>query len=138
MGDEDESMPNPGDDCCRPSSDCCQPNGDCHEASCDRAAHGHARPPAQHQASSSDEEEAGGSEEEEGNDSEQADLVLPATYSLAVAQLLNAHSSPVHVRDIKLDGDEVKLDLAVTMWKEGILSVRPVVSKSKPGKKLKK
>lgn len=136
MGDEDESMP--GDDFCRPSSDCCQPIGDCHEAGCDHAVNGHARPPAQHQASSSDEEEAGESEEEEGHGSEQADLVLPGSYSLAVAQLLNAHSCPVNVRDIRLDGDEVKLDLAVTLWKEGMLSARPVVSKSKPGKKLKK
>lgn len=138
MGNEDEPMQDPSDGCCRPSRDCCQPNGDCHEAGCDHAANGHARPPAQHQASSSDEEEAGESEEEEGHDSEQADLVLPGAYSLAVAQLLNAHSCPVNVRKIDLDGDELKLDLAVTMWKEGILSVRPVVSKSEPGKKLKK
>lgn len=140
MGGEDEAMLNPADDCCGPSSDCCQPSGDlCHDSGCDHTANGHTGLPAQHQLSGSDEEKgAGKSEEEDGDDSDQADLVLPAAYSLAVAQLLSAHSCAVNVKDIKLDGDEMKLDLAATMWKEGILSARPEVSKSEPCKKLKK
>lgn len=121
-----------------------QHSGDCCQASdCNRAANGHsetvAKPGGCCQGSSSGEEEdEGESDEEDGSDSEEADLVFPATYGLAVAQLLDAQSHPVKVKDIKLDGDEVKLDLAVTMWKEGILSVQADPSKSKSGKKLKK
>ena len=117
--------------------------GCCQASNCDGAANGQSGADAQGegscQGSSSDEEEdEGETEEEDGSDSEQADLVFPAAYSLALAQLLDAHCHPVKVKDIKLDGDEVKLDLAVTMWKEGILSTLPGRSKSKSGKKLKK
>ena len=119
-----------------------QQSGACCQASCcDGAANGQVGPDGQDegssQGSSSDEEEEDGNEEEDGCDSGQADLVFPAMYSLAVAQLLDAHSHPVKVKDIKLDGDEIKLDLAVTMWKEGILSVQADPSKRKSGKKLK-
>ncbi len=76
-------------------------------------------------------------EEEEEEDEGQADLVFPATYSLALVQLLGAESAAVNVKDIRLDGDETKVDLAVTLWKEGIVAVQPQPSK-KPGKKSKK
>lgn len=117
--------------------------GCCQASSCDGAANGQSGADGQGEgssqgSSSDDEEDEGESEEEDGSDSEQADLVFPATYSLAVAQLLDAQSHPVKVKDIKLDGDEVKLDLAVTMWKEGILSVQAGPSKSKSGKSGKK
>ena len=128
MGDEDDHENH--------SHGCCDDDG-CHASKCETAASGQAESPAQLEGSSSDEEETGDSEEEDGSDSDQADLVFPAVYGPAVAQLLNAHSQPVKVKAIKLDGDEVKLDLAVTMWKEGILSVRPDLSKGKSGKKLK-
>lgn len=91
------------------------------------------------QESGSDEE--GEEEEGEGEDEEedegQADLVFPASYSLALVQLLCAESVAVNVKDIKLDGVETKLDLAVTLWKEGIVAVQPQPSKN-PGKKSKK
>lgn len=121
-----------------------QQSGDCCQASnCNGSANGHPEAVAQpggccQGSSSGEEEDEGESEDEDGSDSEEADLVFPAEYGLAVAQLLDAQSHPVKVRDIKLDGDEVKLDLAVTMWKEGILSVQAEPSKSKSGKKLKK
>lgn len=87
-------------------------------------------------------EEGEGNEEEEEEDDEeeeegQADLVFPATYSLALVQLLSAESAAVNVKDIKLDGDETKLDLAVTLWREGIVAVQPQPSK-KSEKKSKK
>ncbi|DBA73237.1 hypothetical protein WJX77_009828 [Trebouxia sp. C0004] len=85
------------------------------------------------QESGSDENEE---EEDEEEDEGQADLVFPATYSLALVQLLSAESAAVGVKEIKLDGDETKLDLAVTLWKEGIVAVQPQPSK-KPGKKSK-
>ena len=117
--------------------------GCCHASSCNGAANGELGGDGQgegvsHKSSSDEEEDEGESEEEDVSDSEQADLVFPATYGLAVAQLLDAQSHPVKVKDIKLDGDEVKLDLAVTMWKEGILSTQVDPSKIKSGKKLKK
>ncbi len=62
--------------------------------------------------------------------------MFPATYSLALVQLLSVESAAVNVKDIKLDGDETKLGLAVTLWKEGIVAVQPQPSK-KPGKKSK-
>ncbi len=89
------------------------------------------------QESGSDEGEGDEEEEDEEEDEGQADLVFPATYSLALVQLLSAESVAVNVQDIKLDGDETKLDLAVTLWKEGIVAVQPQPSK-KPGKKSKK
>ena len=118
-------------------------HGCCHTSSCNGAANGEAGADGQgegfsHKSSSDEEEDEGENEEEDVSDSEQADLVFPATYDLAVAQLLDAQSHPVKVKDIKLDGDEVKLDLAVTMWKEGILSTQADPSKTKSGKKLKK
>ena len=130
MGDEAEQEHQQSGDCCQASN-------------CDRSANGHAGAVAKPRgccqgSSTGQEEDEGENEEEDGSDSEQADLVFPAEYGLAVAQLLDAQSHPVKVRDIKLDGDDVKLDLAVTMWKEGILSVQAEPSKSKSGKKLKK
>jgi len=90
------------------------------------------------QESGSDEGEGDEEEEEDEEEDEgQADLVFPATYSLALVQLLSVESVAVNVQDIKLDGDETKLDLAVTLWKEGIVAVQPQPSK-KPGKKSKK
>ena len=99
------------------------------------------------QATELESDQESGSEEGEGDDDEveeddeeedegQADLVFPATYGLALVQLLSAESAAVNVKDIKLDGDETKLDLAVTLWKEGIVAVQPQPSK-KPGKKSK-
>ena len=116
--------------------------GCCQVSSCDGAANGEPGAAGEDEASSQgsssgEEEDQGESEEEDGSDSEQADLVFPAIYSLAVAQLIDAHAHPVKVKDINLDGAEVKLDLAVTMWKEGILSVQADPSKRKSGKKLK-
>ena len=90
------------------------------------------------QESGSDEGEGEEEEEEDEEEDEgQADLVFPATYSLALVQLLSAESVAVNVKDIRLDGDETKLDLAVTLWKEGIVAVQPQPSR-KPGKKSKK
>ena len=89
------------------------------------------------QESGSEEGESDKEEEEEEEDEGQADLVFPATYSLALVQLLGAESAAVNVKDIRLDGDETKVDLAVTLWKEGIVAVQPQPSK-KPGKKSKK
>lgn len=89
------------------------------------------------QESGSEEGEGDKEEEEEEEDEGQADLVFPATYSLALVQLLGAESAAVNVKDIRLDGDETKVDLAVTLWKEGIVAVQPQPSK-KPGKKSKK
>ena len=64
-------------------------------------------------------------------------MVFPAMYSSALAQLLGAHSCPVSIPDISLEGDEVKLDLASTLWKEGILAVQPEAGKQKAAKKVK-
>ncbi len=94
--------------------------------------------PESDQESGSEEGEDDEEEEEDEEEGEgQADLVFPAMYSLALVQLLSAESAVVNVKDIKLDGDETKLDLAVTLWKEGIVAVQPQHSK-KPGKKSKK
>ena len=89
------------------------------------------------QESGSEEGEGDKEEEDQEEDEGQADLVFPATYSLALVQLLGAESAAVNVKDIRLDGDETKVDLAVTLWKEGIVAVQPQPSK-KPGKKSKK
>ena len=83
--------------------------------------------------SDNEEQEDEGEDEDEG----QADLVFPDTYSLALAQLLSADSTPVNVRNIRLEGDETKLDLAVTLWKEGIVCVQQPINK-KAAKKVRK
>ncbi len=110
-----------------------------HDASNGKASgHDHGQ-----QVESNAEEESGsdeeGDKEEDGGDKEEghADLVFPATYSLALAQLLSADSTPVNVRDIRLDGDEAKLDLAVTLWKEGIVCVPIQIARKAPKKNKK-
>jgi hypothetical protein len=76
---------------------------------------GQAIEPESDQESGSDEGEGEEDEEEEDEEEDEgpADLVFPAIYSLAVVQLLSTESVAVNVYDIKLDGDETKLDLAV-------------------------
>ena len=81
-----------------------------------------------------DEEEEGNSEDEENGS---ADLVFPAAYGLALAELLSSHHSPIRVADIKLPNAELQLDLAVTLWKEGIVCVKSS-SNQKPSKKSRK
>ena len=82
--------------------------------------------------SSSGADESG--EEEEGEaDSEVGgcDLVFPASYAPALAQLLGAHDAGgVPVRSIRLPSTEEKLGLAYTLWSEGVLSTVP----RQPGK----
>ena len=114
--DEDESEHSHTDGCCSGSHNACSKAGQ-------------ASPP---HTSCSD----SGNDEQNENDNEeddpgQADLVFPAEYSLALAQLLHAHSSPIRVQDIMLQTDELKLDLAITMWKEGMLAVQHSHSKVK-------
>ena len=82
-----------------------------------------------------DEEEEEGSSEDEENGS--ADLVFPAAYGAALAELLSSNHSPIRVADIKLPNAELQLDLAVTLWKEGIVCVQSG-SSQKPSKKSRK
>ena len=93
------------------------------------------------EASSSEEETMNGMEEDDESEDEEevgsADLVFPAVYSTALAQLLSAETQPIRVTDIELDGDDVKLDLAVTLWHEGIVTVQPE-AQGKPAKRSKK
>lgn len=89
------------------------------------------------QKTGSEGEDESDEEEDDEEDDGQADLVFPATYSFALAQLLGASSAPVSVKDIKLDGEETKLDLAMTLWKEGIVAVWPESNK-KSGKNSRK
>ena len=125
MGREDDHDHQHGDDCC-------------HDNSRSHAADGQAGLGVQHEdlvSSDEQDDESGEESEIDEDDSGLADLVFPAMYSPALAQLLGAHSRPVRMTDISLDADEVKLDLASTLWKEGILAVRPEVGRPKIAKK---
>ena len=134
MGEQHEHEHEHSDACCHGDS-----HSEHHAALSSKSSNG--RQAAELESDQESGSEEGEDEEEEEEDEEegegQADLVFPAMYSLALVQLLSAESAAVNVKDIKLDGDETKLDLAVTLWKEGIVAVQPQPSK-KPGKKSKK
>ena len=136
MGEQHEHEHQHSDACCHGDS-----HIEHHAASNGKSSNGRQATELESGQESGSEEGEGDEEEEEEEEDEeedegQADLVFPATYSLALVQLLSVESAAVNVKDIKLDGDETKLDLAVTLWKEGIVAVQPQPSK-KPGKKSK-
>lgn len=70
------------------------------------------------------------SESEEEEDEEcgegAADLVFPASYSFAIAQLLaTADGKGIKVSDINLPSKEDKLGLAFALWSEGVICTVP-------------
>ena len=77
--------------------------------------------------SAAEESEESEEEEEEGeSEAGSGDLVFPAAYAPALAQLLGARAAGgVPVRDIRLPSKEEKLGLAYTLWSEGVLSTVP-------------
>lgn len=83
------------------------------------------------------EEENEDGESDEGDDSGTADLVFPAAYGSALAELLSSYDKSVSVKDIRLPNAELQLDLAVTLWKDGIVCVQHR-SSQKPTKRARK
>ena len=137
MGEDEEDQDQPGA-CCSHDHD----HGHAHTHHDNEKSHQHAN--GRHaQLANGDrvneeeeqDEEEEGSSEDEANGS--ADLVFPAAYGAALAELLSSHHSPIRVADIKLPNAELQLDLAVTLWKEGIVCVQSA-SKQKPSKKTRK
>lgn len=71
------------------------------------------------------------SEEEEEEENEECeggatDLVFPASYSIAIAQLLaTADGKGIKVSDINLPSKEDRLGLAFALWSEGVICTVP-------------
>lgn len=79
------------------------------------------------------ENDEGDSSEDEENGT--ADLVYPAAYGPAVAEVLSACSTPLKVQDIKLPNAELQLNLAVSLWKEGVICVHTSKKSAKKARK---
>lgn len=81
------------------------------------------------ESGSDDEEEKGGGEEEkEGSERGPGDLVFPASYSVAIAQLLETAQEAgkgIKVSDLHLASKEEKLGLAFALWSEGVICSVP-------------
>lgn len=137
MGEEDD-QDHPGSCCSHDHDHGCSHDHN-HPLEADQHTNGKQHQGTGGNAHSAGDESHEDDSEEEGSDSDEdegtADLVFPAEYSPALADLLSG--SQVRVADIRLPNDELRLDLAVTLWKEGIVCMRPV-SSLKPAKKLKK
>ena len=97
MGEQHDHEHQHSDACCHDHSD----GGHSHAAS-SKGSGDHQD--TEQQKTGSEGEGESDEEEDDEEDDGQADLVFPATYSLALAQLLGASSAPVSVKDIKLDG----------------------------------
>ncbi|BDA49680.1 Ribosomal oxygenase 2 [Coccomyxa sp. Obi] len=95
-----------------------------------RGEHSHASDDGDGDASEEIESESEEEEEEEEENEEcgggAADMVFPASYSFAIAQLLaTADSKGIKVSDIKLPSKEDKLGLAFALWSEGVICTVP-------------
>ena len=75
-------------------------------------------------------------DDEEDEEEEGGELVFPASYSTALAQLLQAET-PISVRDLRLRSKEEKVGLTYSLWAEGMVctDVPETASKSKKQKK---
>ena len=74
-------------------------------------------------------------DDEEDEEEDSGELVFPASYSTALAQLLQA-DDPIPVRDLRLRSKEEKVGLACSLWAEGMIctDVTETASKSKKQK----
>lgn len=119
MGQDDEDDHQHADGCC--SHDHEHAHGHDPHANGKEQHHSSGLDAASTQAKSDSsiiDDDSDSSEDEEGGT---ADLVYPAAYAPALAELLSSYSDPVRVKDIRLPNVELQLDLAVSLWREGIV-----------------
>ena len=75
----------------------------------------------------------GDDEEEEDEEEESGELVFPASYCTALAQLLQADDA-IPVRDLRLRSKEEKVGLAYSLWAEGMVCTDGTETASKSKK----
>lgn len=77
---------------------------------------------------SSDDDDSEADSEEE--DSVSGDLVFPASFGRALAQLLSSEE-PLAVKDLRLRTKDDKLGLTYSLWEEGLICTVPSPAKKK-------
>ncbi|CAL8464436.1 g3971 [Coccomyxa elongata] len=114
-------MGSPAGDCEQERVACCHKRGDHRHASDDGGGDA-----SEESGSESEEEEDEEEEEIEECGEGAADLVFPASYSFAIAQLLaTADGKGIKVSDINLPSKEDKVGLAFALWSEGVICTVP-------------